>query len=104
MESHRQEPGWMHLHLSFDEGQIKGEGVDYVGPWTIHGEFDSDSGRCHWTKSYVGKHVVLYEGRLTEAGIQGDWTIEPFLNGPFHIWPEWMTELHEKYMASLPNP
>ena len=102
MEHHRQDRGWMHLHLNFVDGAIAGEGVDYVGPWSIAGEYDQETGSCRWVKSYLGRHQVIYEGRLGADGIRGTWTIEPFLNSNFHIWPEWMSELQEKYMKENP--
>ena len=99
LEAHRAERGWMHLYLSFEGGQIKGEGTDYVGPWVATGTYDLDSGQCHWTKQYLGKHQVIYSGQCGQAGIQGHWEIS-FLSGPFHIWPKGMSQLDELYLRS----
>lgn len=99
LESHRREPGWMHLHLVCDpQGAIQGEGVDYVGPWTLLGNFLLPNKQCVWTKRYVGRHKVTYDGQLSSDGIRGEWHIEPFLEGRFHIWPESMAHWHEQYL------
>ena len=55
--------------MSFDNRQIKGEGTDYVGPWIASSNYDLNSGQCRWEKKYVGKHSVVYSGRITESGI-----------------------------------
>ena len=96
IEHYRDSKGWMHLYLQFENGVIKGEGTDYVGPWTAIGEYDESSGRCSWEKQYLGKHSVQYEGIAGENGIQGSWTI--LSQGPFHIWPRSMTHLNELYL------
>lgn len=99
VESHRPNPGWMHLFLHCTEaGKLQGEGVDYVGPWTLQGTYTAATKVCEWTKSYVGKHRVHYRGLLSDDGIRGAWQIEPFLRGEFHIWPETMTHLTELYL------
>ena len=75
IEQRRNNRGWMHLYLQFEDGIIKGEGTDYVGPWVAAGSYDEKSGACKWTKQYVGQHSVDYQGLCGENGIQGDWTI-----------------------------
>ncbi len=106
LESHRREPGWMHLYMDCNEiGVIKGEGIDYVGPWTLAGQFSPANKLCTWTKSYVNRHNVYYEGILGENGIAGDWRIRQFLRGRFHIWPESMRHLYENYLHNgIPIP
>ena len=89
--------GWMHLYMSYENNEIKGEGTDYVGPWVATGSYDLDLGVCNWEKSYLGKHKVIYSGRLTENGILGKWEIS-FLNGPFHIWPKGLNHFDELYL------
>ncbi|MEM9409945.1 MAG: hypothetical protein AAGA30_02460 [Planctomycetota bacterium] len=96
LEPHRTQRGWMHLYLAFDDGQIKGEGTDYVGPWIASGTYDESSGNCRWVKQYVGKHQVVYNGQCSENGIQGKWTI--FSEGPFHIWPKTHGHFNELYL------
>ena len=90
--------GWMHLYMSFADGKIKGEGTDYVGPWVLQGEYDLDSGNCSWIKQYLGKHQVVYSGKIGENGIMGHWEIS-FITGEFHIWPKSMSNLNELYLA-----
>jgi hypothetical protein len=96
----------MQLFLHCEEsGDLKGEGVDYVGPWTLVGSYSPESNACSWTKTYVGKHRVFYDGLLGTDGIRGRWRIEPVLTGTFHIWPETMGHLTEMYLrAGIPVP
>ena len=96
IEHHRPGRGWMHLYLKFENGEIKGEGTDYVGPWAASGSYNESTGLCNWTKQYVGQHTVKYEGRCTENGIQGNWTI--ISTGPFHIWPRTHAHFNELYL------
>ena len=106
LEPHRREPGWMHLYLDCDQdGVIRGEGIDYVGPWTLVGQFNSATKECSWTKSYVNRHRVDYDGKLGENGIVGQWNIGPFWTDQFHIWPESMNHLYEHYLRmGMPIP
>ncbi len=96
----------MQLYLDCNpQGVIRGEGIDYVGPWTLIGQFSPPTQHCMWTKSYVNRHRVEYEGLLGENGIVGDWRISPFLRGRFHIWPESMPHLYEQYLREgIPLP
>ncbi len=96
IEEHRQSRGWMHLFLTFDKGEIRGEGTDYVGPWVAQGRYDEQSGDCRWTKKYVGAHNVDYSGKCSENGIQGSWRI--IGEGPFHIWPKSHSHFNEMYL------
>lgn len=88
--------GWMHLYLTFDQGRIRGEGTDYVGPWTASGWYDLEASTCGWVKDYVGKHHVQYQGQITQRGILGHWTI--LSSGTFHIWPRGHNDLNELYL------
>jgi hypothetical protein len=100
LEPHNPQRGWMHLYLEFaDNGAIAGEGTDYVGPWQASGTFEADSGRVEWTKLYLGKHKVRYQGVLTDQGIVGDWTISSWLAGKFHIWPVQRGDIQAAYLA-----
>ncbi|MFN9246721.1 MAG: hypothetical protein ACK6DS_06550 [Planctomycetota bacterium] len=100
LEPHNPQRGWMHLYLEFAEnGAIAGEGTDYVGPWQASGTFEADSGRVEWTKLYLGKHKVRYQGVLTDQGIIGDWTISNWLAGKFHIWPVQRGDIQAAYLA-----
>lgn len=106
LEWHRSDRGWMHLYLAFEAGRIVGEGTDYVGPWTAMGRYDVESGCCQWTKQYVGKHKVQYEGNGGPDGIRGRWRINLVGSGDFHIWPAFRGDLEERYLeerSSLPE-
>jgi hypothetical protein len=78
---------WMDLQLTFREGSIRGEGRDWVGAFLIAGRYELESGKCWWTKKYIGKHDVAYQGYNEGKGIWGLWEIPPQWQGGFHIWP-----------------
>ena len=78
---------WMELHLTFREGSIRGEGRDWVGQFLITGRYQVNDGKCWWTKRYIGKHDVAYQGYNEGKGIWGTWQIPPTWRGGFHIWP-----------------
>jgi hypothetical protein len=98
VESHQSQRGWMHQYLQFDDGKLKGEGTDYVGPWTLSGVYDLAAQQAGWTKRYVGKHEVNYAGQISEKGIVGVWDIRGLSDGPFHIWPQHLTQFDSIYM------
>lgn len=81
------------LDLTCRAGELAGTGRDWVGPYTLDGSYDLDTGRCQWTKRYLGKHAVAYRGVNDGRGIWGVWEIRLlgglYLDrGGFHIWPE----------------
>src|SRR5262249_3489424 len=81
--------------LTFRQGAITGEGRDWVGAFVIRGRYDLADGRCHWTKKYLKKHDVFYQGFNEGKGIWGTWEIAaspayPTQRGGFHIWAEGM--------------
>jgi len=87
----------MELRLTFKNGELRGEGRDRVGKFTVRGRYDVADGRCRWTKRYLGKHDVYYQGFNEGKGIWGVWeipseTLPAFNRGGFHIWPEGMTD------------
>jgi hypothetical protein len=87
----------MELHLTFAGGSLKGEGRDWVGKFVVRGKYDLSDGRCHWTKRYLGKHDVFYQGFNEGKGIWGVWEIAApggisFDRGGFHIWPVGMAD------------
>src|SRR6516162_6570131 len=87
----------MELILTFRHGVMTGEGRDWVGEFFIRGKYDTTDGRCHWSKRYVGKHDVFYQGFNEGKGIWGHWEITatneyPRQHGGFHIWPEGMAD------------
>ena len=96
---HRLVPGrhLMDLRLNFNQGVMTGEGRDWVGEFLIRGKYNTTDGCCHWTKRYVGKHDVFYQGFNEGKGIWGHWEIPATRestrqHGGFHIWPEGMED------------
>jgi hypothetical protein len=84
----------MELRLTFKSGVVTGEGRDWVGNFVIRGRYSIEDGKCHWTKRYLARHDVFYQGYNEGKGIWGVWEIPPEQNaglvwrGGFHIWPE----------------
>ena len=99
LEPHHLRRGWMHLYINFGDLQIEGEGTDYVGPWSLSGTYDLPGETCDWTKQYIGKHQVHYQGKITKDGILGTWNIQTWHQGRFHIWPQARMDLQNRYMA-----
>jgi hypothetical protein len=95
----------MDLRLTFRQGEMSGEGRDWVGKFVIRGRYSTADGRCRWHKRYLGKHDVFYQGFNEGKGIWGTWEISESAaqfsqRGGFHIWPEGMADptkpsLHE---------
>ena len=79
------------LTITFVDGTMTGRGADAVGPFTVHGSYSIEDGKCKWVKHYLGKHDVLYSGYNEGKGIWGVWEIPPFKAG-FHIWPQGMED------------
>ncbi len=101
------------LRLTFRQGSMTGEGRDWVGAFTINGDYDLADGKCYWIKHYIGKHDVYYAGFNEGKGIWGRWEIAAKdnggtpLHGGFYIWPEGMedpTNQHLTEEADLPVP
>jgi hypothetical protein len=81
------------LHLTCRHGELAGTGLDRVGQYTVDGYYDVGTGRCEWTKRYLGKHSVAYRGVNDGRGIWGVWEIRQLAGlftdrGGLHIWPE----------------
>jgi hypothetical protein len=89
----------MELHLSFRQGVMTGEGRDWVGSFLIRGKYNLDDGKCQWTKRYIGKHDVAYQGYNEGKGIWGLWEIPPSSRGGFHIWPTAMGDPTSPHLA-----
>jgi hypothetical protein len=84
---------WMELHLTFRHGSVNGEGRDRVGKFVVRGRYTTDDGKCYWTKRYVGRHDVFYNGYNEGKGIWGLWELKtPPWRGGFHIWPVGMSD------------
>ena len=99
------------LDLTFRGGKMIGEGRDIVGKFIVKGFYSVEDGKCHWTKHYLGKHDVSYEGYNEGKGIWGTWQIlnrssaVVTLHGGFHIWPKGMAfgeEAHVSERADRP--
>jgi hypothetical protein len=91
----------MELRLTFRQGSLEGEGRDWVGPFTVRGKYEIDSGKCWWTKHYLGKHSLFYQGYNEGKGIWGTWEEPktPGWRGGFHIWPEGMADPTQQRLA-----
>jgi hypothetical protein len=95
----------MEMRLTFRQGQISGEGRDWVGAFLFTGRYDIADGRCHWTKRYLGKHDVYYQGFNEGKGIWGTWEIPAGdgyrpSQGGFHIWPEGMADPTQESLSA----
>ena len=79
----------MDLELTFKKGILRGSGRDRIGEFLFRGRYDVESGKCWWTKQYIGKHDINYQGYNEGRGIWGTWTWlpNPASRGGFHIWP-----------------
>ena len=82
----------MELLLTFRAGELHGEGRDRCGPFLIRGRYQTVDGKCWWTKKYLGKHDVFYQGFNEGKGIWGNWENPSDSRGGFHIWPEGMPD------------
>jgi hypothetical protein len=97
----------MELRLTFRQGVLSGEGRDWVGAFIVRGRYSIADGKCYWSKQYVGRHTVYYQGYNEGKGIWGIWDLPPFYRGGFHIWPEGMgdpTQLELTEAADPPAP
>lgn len=95
----------MELLLTFCQGVMTGEGRDFIGDFLIRGQYNPADGKCHWTKRYIGKHDVAYQGYNEGKGIWGLWEIPPSWRGGFHIWPTAMGDPTSHHLAeALDSP
>lgn len=98
---------WMELILTFRAGVMSGEGRDWVGNFLIRGRYEVVSGKCWWSKRYVGKHDVAYQGYNEGKGIWGLWEMKDYgWRGGFLIWPVGMgdpTKAKLAAAADVPN-
>lgn len=64
------------FELWFADGEVQGSGIDIVGPFTLLGAYDTQTGRVGFVKQYLGKHAVRYTGDPDgEGSIQGTWLL-----------------------------
>jgi hypothetical protein len=99
----------MNMDVHFGDGCLAARGRDDVGAFTFQGSYDSGSGKCSWTKQYVGKHSVSYSGINEGQGIWGAWEINLLWGlyrdrGVFHIWPEGMTPTEDADLTERAFP
>ena len=97
----------MELRLLFREGVLSGQGRDRCGEFVVRGRYQVSDGKCWFTKKYLGKHDVFYDGFNEGRGIWGTWEIPKDSRGGFHIWPEGMPDPTIRRMeveADLPAP
>jgi hypothetical protein len=99
----------MEIRLTFCNGKIRGEGRDWVGPFTIRGRYDVADGKCYWTKRYLGRHDVFYQGYNEGKGIWGLWEFSEqqlalSSKGGFHIWPEGMGDPTDSHLKEEADP
>ena len=80
----------MELLLTFRAGVLSGVGRDRCGEFLVRGRYQTEDGKCWWTKKYIGKNDVAYQGFNEGKGIWGTWEIPRDSRGGFHIWPEAM--------------
>jgi hypothetical protein len=90
---------WMELILTFRDGIVTGEGRDRVGEFRIKGRYQVEDGKCWWTKAYVKKHSIAYQGYNEGKGIWGTWEYHATWKGGFHIWPVAMGDPTQAYLA-----
>jgi hypothetical protein len=71
------------------------------------GKYDLENGQCHWTKTYIGKHSIFYQGYNEGKGIWGVWEWGTEWRGGFHIWPVAMGDPSQgklRAAAEIPHP
>lgn len=79
--------------LSFQDGIIRGEGLDDIGYFSVTGFYDAETRQCRWHKKY-SSHTIYYNGFNDNNRIWGTWEEPAFLwnKGGFQLWPEGYSE------------
>ena len=96
----------MELGLTFSQGVMTGQGRDLIGEFIVRGKYCLEDGKCHFSKRYLGKHDVFYQGYNEGKGIWGVWEISAAQNegvrltGGFHIWPEGLPDPATNHLAT----
>jgi hypothetical protein len=92
---------WMELDLRFRKGELHGDGRDWVGAFLFRGRYELESGKCWWSKQYIGRHSVSYQGYNEGKGIWGtwEWSRPSPWHGGFHIWPVAMGDPSQSRLA-----
>ncbi len=83
----------MHLTLQFNDGTIRGAGIDNPGQFVIDGRYFEENVLAKWVKRYIGKHSVEYVGKLRDGELVGTWSLSQStdgkvttLEGSFRLW------------------
>jgi hypothetical protein len=63
------------LDVDFENGVMLGTGADQVGLFLIAGRYNDATATAEWLKHYIGRHTVLYSGRLSGTTLSGAWTL-----------------------------
>lgn len=93
----------MELHLSFIGGRVMGTGRDGIGPFSIVGRYEVETGKVWWTKKYPG-HDVFYQGFAEGKGIWGTWQIPPSDRDGFRVWPKGIADAMEQASREADRP
>ena len=73
---------WMELILTFRDGTDRpARAAIGSATFRIKGHYQVEDGKCWWTKSYVKKHSIAYQGYNEGKGIWGTWEYEADLEG-----------------------
>lgn len=78
----RQPMKFNHMQIGLN-GAMQGNGSDNVGQFQIFGQV-SRHGSVNFTKQYIGKHAVAYQGVICDSKITGNWRIGNY-HGQFEI-------------------
>ncbi|RYG26914.1 hypothetical protein EON82_01480 [bacterium] len=100
--------GSMRLTLRFWDETVEGEGDDFIGDFTIRGEYSAVMNEVSFTKTYP-THLVLYKGSWDGAMISGEWEFSRRMRfvvprGGFEIWPEREEESIERQLEVESKP
>lgn len=64
-------------------GDVMGKGKDEVGEFELRG-FCNEFGDAQFAKRYIGKHTVMYNGKVDNKSMKGSWSVAG-LTGNFEI-------------------
>eukprot|EP00457_Paulinella_chromatophora_P002111 gb/GEZN01002115.1/.p1 GENE.gb/GEZN01002115.1/~~gb/GEZN01002115.1/.p1 ORF type:complete len:796 (-),score=107.06 gb/GEZN01002115.1/:249-2603(-) len=77
-------------YLTLRSGRVRGQGDDVIGGFTVMGTYSRAAKRFKFDKQYIGQHLVIYEGTITEQPTQllltGQWHIPGNWSGPFELY------------------
>jgi len=75
------------MDVTMVAGVVAGYGSDLVGDFLIQGFYDDTSLSISWDKTYIGRHTILYEGKMDKQTIKGSWSFKNSAGsgGPFEL-------------------